>query len=145
MGLRTLYYGSESESWPSTTGRIQSSEMDYTAPPKKEQEERSGSYHAEIVYEFKVQGMTYTGDKIAFGGYGETDQEYVQGLLERFPKGSLVRVYYKEDNPEVCVLEPGLKSEAKYIPGFGIAFVLFGTLAAVFLPKFLQDKNIIGK
>ncbi|NTV46848.1 MAG: DUF3592 domain-containing protein [Chlorobiales bacterium] len=145
MGVRTLYYGSESESWPITTGRIKSSNMDYTAAPKREQQERSGSYHAEILYQFKVQGKIYSGDRIAFGGYGETGEEYVQKLLNRFPEGKLVRVYYKADDPEVCALQPGQKSEAWYIPIVGLAFVLFGTLAAVFLPKLLQDKNIIAK
>lgn len=58
---------------------------------------------ADIHYEYRVNGKRYTGKRVSLGeDLGDHD---VAGMLDRYPLGSSVTVYYNPANPAEAVLE----------------------------------------
>jgi hypothetical protein len=61
-----------------------------------------------IEYTYTVTGVRYTSQQISFdlfnkpGGKGR-----VQSIVERYPVGQAVTVYYDPNNPAIAILEPG--------------------------------------
>jgi hypothetical protein len=100
-----------------------------------------GTYHAKILYQFQVKGQTYSGDRIAFGDYDSSDPSHARQIVNRYPKGKTVKVCYRDGNPALCVLEPGMQAQAWLSPACGFAFFMFGILMVVFLPKLLREKQ----
>ncbi len=140
VGALTLYFGGrgvyrakESVSWPAAEGRIQNSSVEYHKGSKG-----GGTYHAEIRYTFDVDGQTRSGNDVAFGDYGSSSSSHAQGIVNRYPEGRVVSVRYLASDPDVSVLEPGIKAQSWFLPGFGVIFLLAGSLMAVFLPRAMK-------
>ncbi|MFC1452145.1 DUF3592 domain-containing protein [Verrucomicrobiota bacterium] len=140
LGIRGLIRAKASVDWPSTQGNIVESSV--------ERHRSSGSkgssttYHAEILYEFTVAGTTFNGDRVAYGDYGSSSSSHARRIVNRYPKGKSVTVHYMPGNPEQCLLEPGLKGQSWFLPGFGLIFFTVGSLMAVFLPKAIRKQEI---
>jgi type IV secretory pathway TrbD component len=49
-------------------------------------------------------------------------------------------VYYMPANPEECLLEPGIKAQSWFLPGFGLVFFVVGSLMAVFIPRAVKKQ-----
>jgi hypothetical protein len=136
FGARSVYRAKESMTWPSAEGNIRSSSVAYHSG-----DDGGGTYHAEILYTFTVDGQTHSGNKVAFGDYGSSNPSHAQTIVNRYPKGTIVQVRYSPDDPDVCVLEPGLKAQAWAIPAFGLGFFTTGMLMAIFLPKLMSKQE----
>jgi len=121
-GLIRLWDANESTRWPTVEGSFlkkadQSSaerESPATGP-------RMTMYSSGLVYQFSVNSKLHFS---ATRRFGLLSRENAEG------EGA-VRVSYKPSNPDVAVLEPGVSPDALYLPGAGLAFLLFGL--AVFL------------
>ncbi len=141
IGALTLYHGAkslqrarESVSWPTTEAVIQRSSVEYHRGSKG-----GGTYHAEILYEFTVNDRVFSSDQVAFGDYGSSNPSHARRIVNNYPQGKKVAVHYQRENPEVCVLEPGVKAQAWFLPGFGLVFFVVGCLMAVFLPRLMAN------
>lgn len=133
FGIKSIVDAQESENWPASEGTIQNSAVEYHSDS-----DGPGTYHAEVFYQFSVNGQMRSGKTVAFGDYGSSDPSHAQEIVNRYPKGAPVKVYYKSDDPGVCVLEPGMKTQAWFMPGFGAIFFVVGSLMFVFLPKLMR-------
>lgn len=141
FGVRGLLRAQASMDWPSTQGSIVESSV--------ERERSSGtgnsggiSYHARIFYEYRVEGTTFNGDRVSYGDSGSSDPSPARRIVNRYPKGKDVTVYYMPEDPEVCVLEPGVKTQAYFVPGFGLIFLVAGILMAIYLPRSIRKQEI---
>jgi hypothetical protein len=139
IGMLIFYYGwrelsqaRESTGWPSAEGTIQSSAVEVRTSRK------SRTYHAAIWYQFDVDGQTHSGNSVSFGDYGSSSSSRAQNIVNRYPQGKAVRVYYLRRNPDTCVLEPGLRLQAWFLPIFGLIFFTAGTLMAILLPRSMR-------
>ena len=94
-----------------------------------------GSYHAKVFYAYQVKGTAYSGDRVAYGDYGASNPSHAQDIVNRYPVGKRVPVYYMPDEPKECVLEPGLKAQAWIVPGMGMVFFSVGAAMAIFMPR----------
>ncbi len=144
IGAFTFYFGvkevrraNDSLMWPVADGTIQNSTVAYHSG-----NDGGGTYHAEVFYQFAVDGRTRSGNKVAFGDYGSSNPSHAQGIVDRYPKGKEVKVYYQTGAPDVCVLEPGLKGQAWFMPGFGLIFFISGILMAIFLPGLVKKSEV---
>ena len=133
FGVRGVYRANESTGWPSTNGTIQNSTVEYHSSS-----DGRGTYHAEVLYQFDVEGQTRSGNKVAFGDFGSSNPSHAQNIVNRYPKGKIVPVYYRGGDPDTCVLEPGLQGQAWFLPGFGLIFFVVGSLMVIFLPKLMK-------
>jgi hypothetical protein len=138
-GVRDVYRAWESETWPAAEGVVRNSYVEYETD--SDHEDR-GTYWAEVRYEFTVDGRTRTGARVAFGGdAASSDPSSAQTIVNRYPAGAAVTVYYRPGNPDVCVLEPGLKGQAWIFPALGLLFFIIGCVMAALLPRLLRKQE----
>jgi hypothetical protein len=114
LGLYRLRTAIGSSRWPTTTGTVTGSNIRAHAGT----EGSSGGYSIEIIYEYDVDGDTYTSRRYSFGDRPtkSTRSAAETWLEEHYPVGSDTTVYYDPDDPDVTVLETG---------GAGTQFVIF--------------------
>ncbi len=138
FGVRGLHRANESTTWPVADGTVQNSTVEYHSSS-----EGGGTYHAEVLYQFSVDGLTRSGNKVAFGDYGSGDPSHAQNIVNRYPKGKQVTVHYRPGDPDTCILEPGLQGQAWFLPGFGLVFLVVGSLMAIFLPMLMRKYEMV--
>ncbi len=115
--------GLRSRAWPSVVGRVQQSQTDSYG--------RGSILHVE--YEFQLNGAGYTSSRFRFSPKnGPSKGEWP---WEDLAPGKDVTVFYNADDPNQCVLEPGV-SPSVWFPSAGMGAVL--ALFAVILWKSLR-------
>jgi len=115
-GYKQFSYGKNSPYWPRTDGEIITSEEKYTSDSRGR-----GHYYSEIIFEYVVDGITYTSNKVDFSDFKSTR------FVKEYPRGRRVTVYYNPSNPNIAVLKPGFSSKGHFLfIAFAIFFFLFG-------------------
>ena len=138
-GIRGLLKARASVNWPTAPGTVLASSV--------ERHVTSGSkgtrvtYHAGIRYEFRVNGATYDGTRVAYGDYGSSSTSHARRIVNRYPKGTPVTVRYMPGHPDECLLEPGLMGQSLVLPGAGLIFFVVGVLMAVYLPRSMMAQE----
>jgi hypothetical protein len=123
-GVWNLTWAFRSAHWPTTEGVIQTAKM------KREVSNgphRHMTHSAEISYAYEVAGTNYTGTQVAFGEMSAS-VDYARGILDRFPVGRKVPVYYFPKDPQTAVLETGVHGGTWICFGVGTGFELVGWL-----------------
>ena len=129
-----------SSNWPTVLGSITKSELD------ADTDSDGTTYSADIEYEYAVNGDAYLGEIVWFGdGYSSSARHSHQDIVDRYPVGAQVNVYYKPDDPFIAVLEPG--AVASSYAGFILSCVLMVIgLGMLIVPTvnsvFGKDKNL---
>lgn len=92
--------GMQSESWPDTEGQIICSrtEVDGDADSLHE--------YAIVQYRHTINGEVYVSNKIAFGRLHSCPRR----IVEKYPVGAKVRVYFNPARPEQVTLETGIST-----------------------------------
>jgi hypothetical protein len=139
FGVSSLNRARASVDWPSASGRIVSSSVERHHESRTRGRGSTTTYHAEVFYEFQVDGATYHGKRVAYGDYGSSSPSHARGIVNRYPEGKEVTVHYMPGNPEVCLLEPGVSLQAWILPGFGLIFLVVGSLMLVFWRKVVRQ------
>jgi hypothetical protein len=119
----------KSAQWPSVPGVMTASWM------------RSGlckgipCYHGEFAYRYRVGSTELTGAALELGRTHWAARESWQKILDTYPVGKAVSVYYEPRNPANAVLEPGLFGESELLYGMVRGMIWFFGLsfAAAFL------------
>lgn len=138
VGALIWGYGSykksqEAKSWPTTEGKVISSEVDSRFSRSKggTRSRHKTNYSAKVLFEYDVDGKTYTSDKVSLAEYSSSVRSEAQQVVDKYPVNESVIVYYDPTNPEIAILEPG-KLGGIVIPFIiGGMFVLCGILGAV--------------
>lgn len=107
MGIGGIYFGFEalrikyeSRDWETTKGRI----LDIAYKEKGDPENLTKKYVIFVSYRFSVNGRDYIGDKYQIDDPYESFRDAVDLIVKKYPKGSLVSVYYDPQHPERCYL-----------------------------------------
>ena len=113
----------ESRGWPNTQGTITSSYI------KKENRKDSNNryrttYYPRIKYQYQVEGKYYSCNRIAFGGVSGGKRSKAKKVVDSYPSGKKVRVYYNPQDPGVGVLKAGFSWGA--LLAFLAGLVFFG-------------------
>ena len=86
------------------------------------------TYLAKVRYSYSVDGTPYTGGKVSFSQYGGR-QEHSRQIVQQYPVGKAVDVYYDPEKPETAVLEPGVTNSSYLILGIGLLSTICGIAA----------------
>jgi hypothetical protein len=132
-GIR-LWHGRESQNWPVAPGTVIYGSLDRSDSARRDSDgdiERSTTYGARLIYSYEVGGKKYFSNNRRFGALAGADRDWAEEIMERYTVGAPVQVWYSPSDPQLAVTEPGINEEAWYLPGAGLAFLLFG-LAAYF-------------
>jgi hypothetical protein len=134
FGVKGLLMAIESTGWPQTNATVISSSVKrYISSSSRGRTQ----HQAEIQYEFFVQKSRYNGTlRHTAPNAGESMR-----LVERYPKGKQITVYYMPDNPAENLLEPGLKLKTWVMPAGGLIFLVPGILMAIFLPRLMKKAD----
>lgn len=63
------------------------------------------NYHIQLLYEYEVSGVGYTGQRIEFGRRGYARRKSAQTQLAHYPVNSSVIVFFNPEKPDDAVLE----------------------------------------
>ena len=147
IGLVLLFWGSrnvirayDSQHWPQTNGVIRSATMSVNGGLARY---HKTYYAAKIAYDYQVGGVAYSSTKVSFGDYGDDNPNHARTILNYYPEGSQVSVFYKPNDPSVAVLETGCSINTWGIFEFGVILIIvFGILLPA-IPRifyFLRQK-----
>ena len=140
-GIREISRAKSSEIWPAANGKIVSSAVKVHHTTSFSRRKNAITFYAKILYAFSADGKYFTGDCVSFGDYSSNEPSYAYRLVNRYPEGKEVRVYYMPDNPKVCVLEPGIQTRAYIVPGLGLFLFVLGSLVAIFVRKVMRKQE----
>lgn len=131
--------------WPSTEGLIVGSDL-HSGHTRGFDGPRF-VYYPLVTYEYQVNGNSYTSQTVALSRQGSRVRFWATNILETYPTGSRVYVYYHPRTPQKAYLEPGPNWHDGFKFCVGIIFLWLGyRLATVFgLPLQLPDVSAIGQ
>lgn len=78
---------------------------------------------AKVSYDYKVDGKAYSAARVAFGDYTSGNASHASEVLNRYPVGAKVAVYYSPGDPENAVLETGVHPGVWI--GIGVGAIMF--------------------
>ena len=118
----------ESGSWPSVQGTITSSGMSKRITRDSNHRKRT-TYYPKVGFQYLVDGHKYNSSRIAFGT-GDTggSEKWARKIVNRYPTGKTVTVYYNPQDPQYGVLESGVTWRSIIFLLAGIVFFVVGLL-----------------
>lgn len=127
------------QNWQTVRGKITRSEVRALRKRSRDEGEQVRSAPS-IAYEYTVNGKRYTGERISLGeNIPETDFERV---LNRYPVGAEVTVYYDPANPAQAVLERALPAD--FGKGLAGVFLFFGGGAVLTLLTLAKVPDLLA-
>lgn len=117
-----------SKSWAIAPGRITASTM--TEQEVSSTYQDSTIYHARIAYAYTVNGASHTGTRIEWiDAVGADSKDAARKILDKYPVGQAVNVYFDAADPKSAILEPWRMRGIL----FGVAVTVGATLGAIFV------------
>lgn len=120
-GLKARASARESQSWPTTGGKILSIRGRLTDNAAPEVDAPHG-LHAVVRYAYEAGGASHQGATIRFGDVSSARRSTAERIVEKYTAGSACAIYYNPEEPTVSTLET--------VPGslkpilFGFIFLL---------------------
>ena len=133
LGSPLLKEGKASEAWPSTTGVVIESKLSSRRVTGGGKNAGSHTRYFPVVkYTYEVDGIEFTGDRLRVGGQ-EGDEAEMRSILDQYPVGSKVTVFYSPDAPQQSVLRTGVFGGTYVALVFGIIMLVVGALMLFFV------------
>ncbi|MDB5341135.1 MAG: hypothetical protein JWN70_6754 [Planctomycetaceae bacterium] len=119
--VRIFLQAIQIQSWPTAPGVVTRSNLETKF-------EGTITYQANIEYDFTIEGKSYSSSSIRTRGASNQHERDIAALVEKFPVGTAVKVYYNQQDPTESYLEAGVDFGNYIIIVSPIVFaVLFGT------------------
>ena len=131
-----IYIGSDilkaqkSRSWPTASGTVLDSGME-SHQSRDDDGDIKTTYGATIQYKYTVDGQEFVGDRRTFSNVRTSSVRNTEKILERYPRGSSVDVFYDPDDPSSSVLESGVGAATYILLLVPIGFLVFGIAGAL--------------
>jgi len=109
----------QSKSWPRTTGVLSV---------------KVGQYRKTLSYQYSVDGVSYTADRVIFGQLGDRIRKEWTAVSES-PDGGELPVYYSPGNPKESTLYTELLEGSWFNFLLGAVFFLGGSVVMILLPR----------
>ena len=152
--LSFFYYlkinkANSSSSWPSTTGKVISSNVKQSLfnilriRPRRNGFRRRGDsfYYIDIQYEYEVEGAPYTSDRLSLLSNYIKNPSYSE-TVKKYKKNKKLTVYYNPEKPEQAILVRGADKD---YGGPLQKYSYFTVLAGAFFLAYAVFKSIKGE
>ena len=127
LGGYQLLQGLTTKDWPAAPGKILSSKVQSgtsnSRGPARTTTGSSKRYSVDVRYRYELDGQEFEGDRLRFGNVSYKSRSKAQKVMNRYPRGKEVEVFYDPENPQSSVL----------IKGIGLSWLAVGLGAAMFL------------
>jgi len=127
FGIRYYILATTCSDWSEGTGEIIESKVARTFSEKPEHR-----YISKVKYKYVVNGKSYIGKRITFQREHIYSQHSVDFIIDKYPVGKIVKVYYSPNNPRNVVLERGYSKKVYFAPIFGVVLLLLATVLYLF-------------
>ena len=107
-----------SKKWPRAPGTVIASALE-----KSPQHRRR--YIAALQYRYRVGGKDYEATRVFWGG-NEGREKHMASVVETYPAGSSVRVFYDPKNPAEAVLDPIQHTGSRQLVLYALAMITLG-------------------
>lgn len=134
LGVDSVRLARESVRWPAVDGMVvratinEESSSSRSGPP-------SVTYRPIIVYNYRVDGREYEGQRVSYGEYATSDPADAQAVVDRYKAGTAVRVHYRPGQPGEAVIAPGSHGSPWFYIALGVPILLAGLLLSLFAPR----------
>jgi hypothetical protein len=120
--------------WPSTTGTVMGGYVqEYYKSGGGKNPTWNWFYYPHVSYVYNVNGAVYQSENIWLGDMGTTSSAWAFGIIDQYPAGSSVTVYYNPSNPSQSVLEKTSTGDIELaLSIFAIALVVAGTVGVLY-------------
>ena len=118
------------KTWPTSSGTVISSVVG-THLARSSRGGTTTQFMPEVAYEYQVNEITYKGSSVGFGKATMSSKKSRQ-VVERYPQGSAVTVYYDPQDPAKGVLETKAYSFGSNLT-LGILIAVMGIVLAFVL------------
>ena len=137
IGAALLYLGNQglssvkrTEGWAAIGGRILSSTIVQQATLRGEVR-----YDARVVYEYRVGTAVLHGTRLAAADQSVPRPSDAHSIVNRYPAGTSVTVYYNPAVPSESVVERGNPAQPYWLLGVGVCFVFLGPVLSIRLSR----------
>ncbi|HXZ24252.1 MAG TPA: DUF3592 domain-containing protein [Methanomassiliicoccales archaeon] len=107
IGVGSFLEAQDAQSWPTTIGTITDNYISQDWQSGDQHSQGQYVYYPNVVYDYSVNGVQYTGTRIGITTGGSSDRSYAEGVLSSYNVGALVTVHYNPNDPSRSVLEVG--------------------------------------
>ncbi len=107
-----------SKKWPRASGTVIAAALEKSPGHR-------WRYRAALQYRYRVGGKDYQASRIFWGG-NEGREKHMTSVVETYPAGSSVRVFYDPNNPAEAVLDPIQNTGSRQLVLYGLAMVTLG-------------------
>jgi hypothetical protein len=110
-----------SKKWPTASGTVTASAVERSPDSKRR-------YRAALTYSYRVDAKEYQSERIFWGG-NEGREKHMASVVETYPAGGKVRVFYDPKNPAEAVLDPIQHTGSRAVVLYAMAMVTLGLFA----------------
>jgi hypothetical protein len=116
--LRQGLRADASKKWPRASATV-------TASAVEKSPGHRWRYSAALQYSYRVGGKDYQSSRVFWGG-NEGRQKHMASVVETYPAGGKVRVFYDPDNPAEAVLDPIQHTGSRQVALYALAMITLG-------------------
>lgn len=136
--IKGILKSGTSKAWPTIHGKVLRSRVHISRSRSSSTNRNSGlsvSYRPDIEFVYKIDGIEYHSKRPYYGSNIGSSFKYKRSkdLVDKYPVGKEVKVYYNPGNPKEAILETGLHRELFLGLGMGILFSIIGYFVYSFL------------
>ena len=107
-----------SKKWPTASGTITASALEQLPGNK-------WRYRAAVRYAYRASGKAYEGSRVFWGG-NEGREKHMASVIETYPEGAKVRVFYDPNDPAEAVLDPIQNTGSRPMVLYALAMITLG-------------------
>ena len=121
--------------WPKTEGKVIKSEMityQERNSASRDPDATIKMFRPDVIYQYSAAGKSYQSGRIAMYRISSSDANKIRAILNAYPVGAVVQLFYNPQDPEKSVIEfdPSAPRSVLYISiGMAAGFFLFSLLA----------------
>jgi Protein of unknown function (DUF3592) len=107
-----------SKKWPTASGTVTASALEKSPGHR-------WRYRAALQYSYRVAGKDYQSTRIFWGG-NEGRERHMASVVDTYPAGGKVRVFYDPKNPAEAVLNPIQNTGSRQLVLYALAMTTLG-------------------
>jgi hypothetical protein len=131
-GVRQIYGGYQSRSWPTVDGVVTASGVQRMFDPASaasDDDTPDWTHTARVEYRYTVGSGEFTASRVEMNDAGTSNASRAAALAKQYPAGAKVTVYYDPGDPSRAVLQPGIARNSVLLVVVGCMFALVPTVA----------------